>query len=141
MSLSALTLSPLTKPTTQDSKAAFTTKFFFLFNQPVQDCEPAPTIVDPAFSDVGKSSIITMASARFIYSSTENGYFQGGSIRRFADGASSVSVFRCACVWGWRLLRPIAISGSYPASEEPHRRGGIDASSAAPSRRAQTGRW
>jgi hypothetical protein len=84
MSLSALTFSPLTKPTTQDSKAAFTTKFFFLFSQAVQDCEPAPTIVDPAFSDVGKSSIITMASARLISSSVENGYFQGGSICCFA---------------------------------------------------------
>src|SRR3954468_18573230 len=80
MSLSALTFSPLTKPTTQDSKAAFTTKFFFLFSQAVQDCEPAPTIVDSAFREVGKSSSITMASARFISSSTENGYFQRGSI-------------------------------------------------------------
>ncbi|MGY4429436.1 hypothetical protein ACVWWO_001913 [Bradyrhizobium sp. F1.13.1] len=109
MSLSALTFSPLTKPTTQDSKAVFTTKFFLLFSQAVQDCEAAPTIVDPAFREVGKSSIITMASARFISSSTENGYFQGGFICCFARRRKhSFGFFDTPAYGDGRLYRPIA---------------------------------
>ncbi|KGT74553.1 hypothetical protein MA20_37850 [Bradyrhizobium japonicum] len=55
------------KPTTQDSKAPFTTAFLVLFVQAEHDCEPAPTMVAPARSGlVGSSSKATTANTLII---------------------------------------------------------------------------
>ena len=59
MSLSPLTLSPLIKPTSQDSKLPLTTGFFFLFVHAVQVCDPAPTRVEPASTPEAHRTIKT----------------------------------------------------------------------------------